>query len=74
MKMPFCRMMFATLSVGVCSSLFGQLAVTPALPEKAWARKIWLPRFDAKKALWKKAPYFTEIREESDKVFNKTVD
>ena len=30
--------------------------------------------FDAKKALWKKAPYFTEIREESDKVFNKTVD
>ena len=30
--------------------------------------------FDAKKALWKKAPYFTEIREESDKVLNKTVD
>jgi hypothetical protein len=27
--------------------------------------------FDAKKALWKKAPYFTGIREESDKVFNK---
>jgi hypothetical protein len=31
-------------------------------------------RFDAKKALWKKAAYFTEIREESDKVLNKTVD
>ena len=30
--------------------------------------------FDAKKALWKKAPYFTEIREESDKVLNKTAD
>ena len=30
--------------------------------------------FDAKKSLWKKPPYFTEIREESDKVLNKAAD
>ena len=28
-----------------------QLAVTPSLPERGWTHKIWLPRFDAKKAL-----------------------
>ena len=30
---------------------FGQLSVTPALPERSWTRKMWLPRFDEKKAL-----------------------
>ena len=50
-------MMFAALSVGVCGSLFGQLAVTPALPEREWTRKMWLPRFDAKKALAEKGGY-----------------
>ena len=50
-------MMFAALSVGVCGSLFAQLAVTPALPEKSWTRKMWLPRFDAKKALAEKGGY-----------------
>ena len=57
MKMPVYRMMFAALSVGVCGSLFGQLAVTPALPEREWTRKMWLPRFDAKKALAEKGGY-----------------
>ena len=30
--------------------------------------------FDAKKSLWKKPPYFTEIREKSDKALNKAAD
>lgn len=57
MKMSVCRMMFAAFSVAVCGSLFGQLAVTPALPEREWTRKMWLPRFDAKKALAEKGGY-----------------
>ena len=55
--MSVCRMMFAAFSVAVCGSLFGQLAVTPALPEREWTRKMWLPRFDAKKALAEKGGY-----------------
>ena len=35
----------------VFGSAFGQLSVTPALPERAWTHKMWLPRFDEKKAL-----------------------
>lgn len=45
------RAVFAAMSICVCGAVFGQLAVTPALPDKAWTRKMWLPRFDAKKAL-----------------------
>ena len=36
---------------------FAQLAVTPALPEKAWTHKMWLPRFDEKRALAAKGGY-----------------
>ena len=35
----------------ICSMASAQLAVTPSLPDKAWTRRMWLPRFDAKKAL-----------------------
>ena len=38
-------------AIGACGLVFGQLAVTPALPEKSWTHKMWLPRFDDKKAL-----------------------
>ena len=41
----------AALAAFVCGAAFAQLAVTPAVPDKAWTRKMWLPRFDAKKAL-----------------------
>ena len=34
-----------------CGMASAQLAVTPSLPDKAWTRKMWLPRFDEKKAL-----------------------
>ena len=45
------KAMFTALSIGVCGAVFGQLAVTPALPDRGWTHKMWLPRFDAKKAL-----------------------
>ena len=45
------RITVSALVVGLCGMAFGQLAVTPSLPERAWTRKMWLPRFDAKKAL-----------------------
>ena len=41
----------ALSSAVVFGSAFGQLSVTPALPEKAWTHKMWLPRFDEKRAL-----------------------
>lgn len=45
------------ISATLCAAAFGQLAVTPALPEKAWTRKMWLARFDAKKALAKQEKF-----------------
>ena len=45
------RPVSAVLAFCVCGAVFAQLAVAPALPEKAWTRKMWLPRFDEKKAL-----------------------
>ena len=44
------RMLLLALAcAGAAAS--AQLAVTPSLPERGWTHKIWLPRFDAKKAL-----------------------
>jgi beta-glucosidase len=41
----------AAFSLGACGAVFAQLSITPSLPDKAWTRKMWLPRFDAKKSL-----------------------
>ena len=49
-------MLAAALFCG-CFSAFAQLAVTPSLPESTWSRKMWLPRFDEKKALAEKGGY-----------------
>ena len=49
----FCKktIWLALSSAVIIGSAFGQLSVTPALPERAWTHKMWLPRFDEKKAL-----------------------
>ena len=49
--------MFAAALFCGCFSAFAQLAVTPSLPESTWSRKMWLPRFDEKKALAEKGGY-----------------
>ena len=51
--MSFCRKiaLAAASSAVVCCSALAQLSVTPALPEKGWTHKMWLPRFDEKRAL-----------------------
>ena len=49
----FCKksIWLALSSAVIFGSAFGQLSVTPALPERAWTHKMWLPRFDEKRAL-----------------------
>ena len=49
----FCKktIWIALSSAVVFGSAFGQLSVTPALPERVWTHEMWLPRFDAKRAL-----------------------
>lgn len=37
--------------VTLCLTAFAQLSVQPSLPESQWTRKMWLPRFDAKRSL-----------------------
>ena len=41
----------ALAAASICCTAFAQLAVTPALPDRGWTHQMWLPRFDAKKAL-----------------------
>ena len=46
------RLMFMTLTVAFAAGLsFAQEAVTPQVPDKDWTKAMWLPRFDAKRAL-----------------------
>ena len=45
------RIFVAAAALCACGMASAQLAVTPSLPDKAWTRKMWLPRFDEKKAL-----------------------
>ena len=41
----------ALMAAALFGTAFGQMSVTPALPEKAWTHGMWLPRFDAKREL-----------------------
>ena len=52
-KMKAIRKTFPAAVAAVCmgGAAFAQLSVTPSLPDKGWTHEMWLPRFDAKKAL-----------------------
>lgn len=51
MKVSMKGIVLTAFAMGVASSVLGQYSVTPSLPEKPWAKKMWLHRFDTKKAL-----------------------
>ena len=51
MKKTLYGILPAVAAAFICGTAFAQLSVTPALPDKNWTHCMWLPRFDAKKAL-----------------------
>ncbi|MBO5939613.1 MAG: hypothetical protein J6R18_00255, partial [Kiritimatiellae bacterium] len=51
MKVSMKGVLLTAFAMGVAGSVMGQYSVIPSLPERPWAKKMWLNRFDEKKAL-----------------------